>query len=57
MEVLQSLETQDRVVSGCDQTTDAMGPNDEPFRKLRSGQRSVDRGLAAFGNDVVLEAS
>src|SRR5699024_1323270 len=57
VEALQSLKSQDRVVSGCDETTDAMGTNDEPFRKLRAGQRSVERGFAAFGNDVVHESS
>src|SRR5690625_1410897 len=57
VETLQSLETQDRVISDCDETTDAMGTNNEPFRKLPSGQRRVDRRLAALGNDVVQEAS
>src|SRR5699024_11531684 len=57
VEALQGLETHDHAVSDCDETTDAMGTNDEPLRELRAGQRSVDRGLAAFGNDGVQEAS
>src|SRR5699024_11727252 len=44
VEALQGLETHDRAVSDCDETTDAMGTNNEPLRKLRAGQRSVDRG-------------
>src|SRR5699024_12869431 len=45
----------DHAVSDCEETTDAMGTNDEPLRELRAGQRSVDRGLAAFGSKTAID--